>query len=231
MLYRRLWPLALVTACAEAGQSQPQGQIDAPIIGLVDGGIDSPLTGGEAGIDGPIDGPGPCTPMMVNLLQNGNFETMPLATGWTETRIQNEPLVRSDGTIVAQSGSVRAWLGGVLGSLTADATDALHQDVAVPAGATGIVITGYYDVRTGETGTTQYDKASIALTTTGGAVLEQVQAFSNAAPTTAWTSINHPVTANIAGQTVRVRLTSSNDFTNATSFYFDTLALTATVCQ
>ncbi|MBL9016981.1 MAG: hypothetical protein JNL83_22520 [Myxococcales bacterium] len=227
MQYRRLWPLALVTACAQAGQSQPQGQVDAPPGTTPDAQIDAPMMGGEAG----IDTPGPCTPMMVNLLQNGNFETQPLATGWTETRYQNEPIVRADGTIVAQSGTVRAWLGGVLGGIGAAATDALHQDVAVPASATNIVITGFYDVRTGETGTTQYDTASFAITSTGGAVLQQVQALSNAAPTTAWTAINVPVTANIAGQTVRLRLASSNDFTAATSFYFDTLALTATVCQ
>lgn len=228
MLYGRLWPLALLAACAEAGQGQPNGQVDAPLTGNPDARIDAPVTGGEAG----IDAPGPCTPMQVNLLTNGNFDTMPLATGWTETRIQNEPIVRSDGTIVAQSGSVRAWLGGVLGDLGADASDALQQDVTVPASATNIVITGFFDVRTGETSTTnQYDKATFAIVSTGGAVLEQVQAFSNASPTTAWTQINHPVSTNIAGQTVRIRLSSTNDFSAATSFYFDTLALTATVCQ
>ena len=227
MLYRWLWPLALVTACAEAGQSQPQGQVDAPPGVTPDARVDAPSTS----IDASVDTPGPCTPMMVNLLTNGNFETMPLATGWTETRYENEPIVRTDGTIVAQSGTVRAWLGGVLGTLGADAADALHQDIAVPASATNIVITGFYDVRTGETGTTPYDDATVALVSTGGAVIEQVQAFSNAAPTTTWTAINKPVTANIAGQTVRLRLTSNNDFTAATSFYFDTLAVSATVCQ
>ena len=226
MLYRRLWPLALLTACAQAGQSQPQGTVDAPPGTSPDASIDSPMMGGEAG----IDTPGPCTPMMVNLLQNGNFETMPLATGWTETRYENEPIVRTDGTITAQSGTVRAWLGGVLGTIGTDASDALHQDVMVPASATNIVITGFYDVRTGETGTTAYDDATLALLSTGGAVLDQ-QTFSNTGPTTAWTAINRPVTANIAGQTVRLRLTSNNDFTAATSFYFDTLALSATVCQ
>lgn len=230
MLYRRIWvlPLALLAACAEAGQGQPNGQVDAPPGSNPDAKTDGPpITGGDAS----VDSPGPCTPMTVNLLTNGNFETMPLATGWTETRIQNEPIVRTDGTIVAQSGSVRAWLGGVLGDLGTPAADALYQDVAVPASATNITITGYYDVRTGETGTAQYDKATFAIASTGGAVLETVQALSNAAPTTSWTQLTHPVTAAIAGQTVRLRLSSTNDFTAATSFYFDTLALTATVCQ
>lgn len=225
MLYRRLWPLALLAACAEAGQSRPGGQVDAPPGNTPDASIDAPpVTGGEAG----IDTPGPCTPMMVNLLTNGNFETQPLATGWTETRIQNEPIVRSDGTLVAQSGTVRAWLGGLTGSA---ATDALTQDIMVPASATNIGFTGFYDVRTGETGTTVYDTAKVELLSTGGAVLESLKTFSNAAPTAAWTSFTQPLTSNVAGMTVRLRLTSTNDILNATSFYFDTLALTATVCQ
>ena len=224
MLYRRLWPLALLAACAEAGQGQPHGQVDAPPGSNPDAKIDGQMTGGEAG----IDTPGPCTPMMVNLLTNGNFETMPLATGWTETRIQNEPIVRTDGTIVAQSGTVRAWLGGVTG---AAATDALVQDFMVPASATNIGITGFYDVRTGETGATVYDTGKIELLTTGGTVLEAIQSFSNATPTTAWTAINKTFTSNIAGMTVRLRMTTTNDIINATSFYFDTLAVNATVCQ
>lgn len=224
MLYGRLWPLALLAACAEAGQGQPNGQVDAPLTGNPDARIDAPVTGGEAG----IDAPGPCTPMQVNLLTNGNFDTMPLATGWTETRIQNEPIVRSDGTIVAQSGSVRAWLGGLTGSAV---TDALTQDIMVPASATNIGFTGFYDVRTGETGTTPYDTAKVELLTTGGTVLESIKTFSNAAPTTAWTAFSKTFTSNVAGMTVRLRLTSTNDILNATSFYFDTFAVNATVCQ
>lgn len=216
--------LAPVAACAQAGQGQPQGQIDAPVIALVDAKLDSPVTGGEAG----TDSPGPCTNMTVNLLQNANFDTLPEATGWTETRIQNEPIVRADGTITAQSGTERAWLGGVAASA---ATDSLTQDIVVPASATNIGFTGYYDVRTGETGTTVYDSAKVELLTTGGTVLESIKSFSNAAPTTAWTAFNKTFTSNVAGMTVRLRLTSTNDIINATSFYFDTFAVNATVCQ
>ena len=35
---------------------------------------------------------------------------------------------------------------------------------------------------------------------------------------------------NLAGQTIRVRMTSTNDFFRATSFYFDTLSLRALRC-
>ena len=45
------------------------------------------------------------------------------------------------------------------------------------------------------------------------------------------TPIDVTATQNLSGQTVRLRLTSTNDIWEATSFYFDTFAVTATVCQ
>lgn len=212
--------MAMLTACAEAGSSLERA--DAP-----PGAIESP-TDAPGPIDGPpIDGPPACTQMNVNLLQNASFDGTPLATMWTETRYGNELIVRTDG-FAAQSGTTKAWLGGVTG---AAASDALHQDVAIPASATGIGITGYYHVITGESGGTVYDRGSIDLVTTGGTLVEAIAAFDNAHATGGWTAFNKNFTSNLAGTTVRVRMTSTNDVSAATSFYFDTLALTATICQ
>ena len=61
--------------------------------------------------------------------------------------------------------------------------------------------------------------------------LQVVKDLTNLTPTTAWTAIDTLATQNLAGQTVRVRITTTNDVVNPTSFYFDTLALTATICQ
>ena len=221
MSYRGLVAgVAMLSACAQAGAGLERADAS---IGSSDGNTtDSPGT-----TDGqPIDGPPACTPMTVNLLQNGNFDATPLATMWTETRYGNELIVRNDG-FAAQTGTSKAWLGGVTGSAAADA---LHQDVAVPASATGISLTGYYHVITGESGATVYDHGNIDLATTAGTVIEAVAALDNAHATTGWTSFTKTFTQNIAGMTVRVRLSSTNDILNATSFYFDTLALNATVC-
>jgi len=38
------------------------------------------------------------------------------------------------------------------------------------------------------------------------------------------------VTAAVAGMTIRLRMTSSNDFSSTSSFYFDSLGLMATFC-
>ena len=165
--------------------------------------------------------------MTVNLLLNPSFDATPLATMWTETRFGNELIVRNDG-FAAQSGTSKAWLGGVTG---AAATDGLHQDIAIPASATGVAITGFYHVITGETGATVYDRGNIDLATTAGTTIEAIMAFDNAHATTGWTAFNKTFTQSVAGMTVRVKMTSTNDGLNATSFYFDTLALNATVCQ
>lgn len=223
MSYRGLVAaVAMLSACAEAGVTLER--VDAP-IGSSDGQVDSPTS---TSTDGPpIDGPPACTPMTVNLMLNANFDTTPLATMWTETRYNNELIVRNDG-FAAQSGASKAWLGGVTGSA---ASDGLHQDIAIPASATGISLTGYYHVITGETGATVFDRGNIDLTTTAGTTIEAIMAFDNAHATGAWTAFSKTFTQTIAGTTVRLKMKSTNDVLNATSFYFDTLALNATVCQ
>lgn len=177
-----------------------------------------------------IDAPTGCTMMTSNLLTNPAFEMT--TTGWMETRIDGEAIVRADGPVAAHTPTMKAWMGGVLGQILGpNAVDAIWQDIVIPASTTAVVITGMHDVRTTETSTgTAFDTASIALVTTANAPIETVLAVSNLTPKTTWTAINHPVTAAVAGMTVRLRMTSSNDFTSASSFYFDSLAVMATFC-
>jgi hypothetical protein len=120
----------------------------------------------------------------------------------------------------------KAWLGGFNGN---GVTDVLHQDFAIPAATTQLVFTGFYQVRTDETSSsTAYDTASVALVQTGGTLIETALAVSNLTPRSTWTAFAHTFTQDVSGQTVRLRLTSRSDTSRPTSFYFDTLALTAT---
>ena len=211
-----LWLVAALGGCATA-TSETEGTPDAPSTPR----IDAPDT-----VE--IDAPPPCTVMTSNLLVNPAFEMM--TTGWMETRIDNEAIVRADGTVTAHTPTLRAWMGGVLGDLGAPAVDALWQDVMIPASTTQLVVTGMYDVRTTEIGGTAFDTATVTLVTPADAPIESVLAVSNLTPKTAWTAINHPVTATVAGTTVRLKLSSRNDFTAASGFYFDSLGLMATYC-
>ncbi len=61
-------------------------------------------------------------------------------------------------------------------------------------------------------------------------MIANLNSFSNLTPVTAWTTINVTVPQNLSGQTVRLRLTSSNDDSFTTNFFFDSFSLTATHC-
>jgi hypothetical protein len=101
----------------------------------------------------------------------------------------------------------------------------------VPAGTTHLVLTGYYAAGTMETSTTTvYDTGALDLIQTNGTPIEGVLALSNLTGAGTWTAFSHTFTASLAGQTVRLRMTSTNDYTNASNFFFDTFSLKATHC-
>lgn len=133
-----------------------------------------------------------------------------------------------------QSAPYKAWLGGFSGDMfdpiRASLTDVLVQTVTLPADTSAVVLTGFYDVRTAEVASGVYDTAQLLLTDTNDVPIATILELSNRTPRTAWTPINHVFTQNLAGMTVKLKLTSTNDYSDATSFYFDTLSLKATHC-
>jgi hypothetical protein len=212
MLYRCATVALALAGCANAGtHAGDDQQVDAPR-----GQVDAPM------------GDAPCVPVTTELLVNGNFDSAPEGTGWTET--PSDPtvkLVTTDDGITEDTPTEKVWLGGYPGT----AVDTMYQDLAIPAGTTMIVFTGKYDVATTETGTTVKDTATLKLETTSGQALDTISSLDNAHATTTWTAIDHtiPVTG-LAGQTVRLKFRSSLDSANNTNFFFDTLSLQVTHC-
>lgn len=226
MSYRMLMLAALLGGCATAGSSSPDNGVDASTKtdGRPQAQPDAPTV--QPQIDAPSGG---CTPTVTELMINGSFDGSPIGTGWTAAPINaTYPIVTAQDGVAEQSPVNKAWMGGLA---QANANDSLYQDIAVPAGATQIVLTGFYDVRTAELGSTVYDSGKVELVQTSGALIESVKTLDNAHATTTWTALNHPVTAAVAGQTVRLRFSTASDTTYTTSFYFDSLSLKATVCQ
>jgi hypothetical protein len=180
-----------------------------------------------------MDAP-PCTPHTTNLLANPVFDLTPQGMSWTQVPIDSAyPPITSDG-IAPQSAPYKAWMGGFTGTDkgVSSVTDQLYQDFTVPANTTQLVLTGYYLVGTQETTTTTvYDTGSVDLTQTSGTPIENVMSPTNLTNTgSSWVAFSHTFAANLSGQTVRLRITSTNDITNVTNFFFDTLALNATHC-
>ena len=207
--------------------------VDAPTPADAPRPVDAPPPVDAApAADAPPDA---CVPVTTELLANPVFDLTPAGTGWNATPIDPMyPIITSPSGFSAQSAPYVAWLGGISGSdegVTSNLTDVLYQDVTVPPGTTQLVLTGYYVVGTNETTTTAvYDTASVDLIQTNGTPIENVLSLSNLTTTSNWTAFSHAFTASVAGQTVRVRLTSTNDASNSTGFVFDTFSLEATHC-
>jgi serine protease AprX len=228
--------VGFVVGCAQAGKADqilvadgPEGTVymDAP---AADQHHDSGMGSGSG------SGSGQCTPMQIELLKNPSFDLAPAGTMWMATPYDATlPIVTADLGIAQQSAPYDAFMGGLQATDYGVSTvsDTLYQDVAIPATATALVLTGYYEVRTSDSTTIVYDKASVSLTQTSGTVIEPIfteQQLNNTHATTSWTAINHTFTNVSAGQTVRLYFTTLNDITLATAFYFDTLSLQATAC-
>jgi hypothetical protein len=242
---KRVTFVVLLMGCA-SGRANDQAAIDADLghpsdakiwlDGRIEPQVDAAM---HPPSDASVDAPKPldayvCTVHTQQLLLNPALDLAPAGTNWVMQNIDNTyPVVTGDGVLAAQSAPYKAWMGGITGDDIGGttATDVLYQDVHVPVGTTSLVFTGNYDVRTSETGSTVYDRADVSLLKTDGTPLETIKTFDNAAPTTAWTAFTKTFAGNYSNQNVRLRFTTTNDIINATSFYFDTFALTATYCQ
>jgi hypothetical protein len=136
------------------------------------------------------------------------------------------PPITSDDGVPEDTAPYKAWMGGLLSG-----DDAVYQDVQIPASTTQLVLRGKYDVRTDEFFPGVYDDSTVALTTTGNQLLELALAVDDDDGTSAWTPFSRIFAQPHAGQTVRIRIDSHNDDSDVSSFFYDTLALEATVCQ
>ena len=240
---KRALAAVLFAGCASGSAAQQQ---DAPVSGgpdakvFLDGSIEGhPDASPDAHPDAPADArpdapPDACVPQTTELLQNPVFDLTPAGTLWTEVPIDPAyPPITTDG-FAAQTAPYKAWLGGIDGTTEGQnsVTDQVYQDITVPAGTTALVITGYYATGTNETTTTAvYDTGSLDLLQTNGTPIENVLSLSNLSSTGgAWAIFSKAFTHIPAGQTVRLRMTSTNDITNVSNFFFDTLSLKATHC-
>jgi hypothetical protein len=221
--------LGALTACAQAGEPGQSGDPDASVQRL-----DSSGGGGDSNLSGTDSSTG-CTTMTVNLLANGNLDAA--GTNWTVTPIiSGDPIINTkaadNGPVEAQTPAYRAWMGGVE-QAPATNKDTVHQDVMIPASTTALEFAGYYDVRSDETTTTnEYDKADVQLVSSNGTMeIALIKHLSNKDKTTGWTPFSKSITTNLTGQTIRFRISTSGDGLYATSFFFDSLALNATVCE
>ncbi|MBO0870290.1 MAG: M4 family peptidase, partial [Micromonosporaceae bacterium] len=148
---------------------------------------------------------------------NPGFETGTLSP-WTGT----SGVLHSGSSEPAHSGSWDAWLDGY----GTTHTDTLAQSVSLPAGCTTYSLTFWLHIDTAETTTsTRYDTLSVQLLNSAGTVLTTLATYSNLDHITGYGQRSFNVAA-YAGQTVTLKFTGAEDFTQQTSFVIDDTALT-----
>jgi hypothetical protein len=225
----------LVTTAACATARNEDGDRELP--GADAGGLDKPDSGFEAPVDAnPPHGDPPdaaptepgCTTQTVNLLGNANLDGGQ-GGGWLEASSGDYALIvnqsATEGELNAHTPVFLAWLGGY-----ADAVDSMSQEIAVPADATSVHVTGQRRFLTDEGGGV-YDRSWVDVTDTSGTLLENLKQWSNQDANGGWAVFDFPLTGNVRGQTIRLRLRSDADATLRTHFFYDSLAFEVTTCR
>ena len=205
----------------------PPGSPDAnlPVADATPGTPDAMTPDAPLPPDAMVPDAAGCTTTWVPLLQNAGFESG--ATIWTTTTNAGQ-VIRQQGAGLpwpAQTGTWAAIIGGA-----DDAVQTMTQQVTVPASATALRLSYYGCYVTEEiTSITEYDTLDIQLQTTGGTTLETLVHLSNldAGGTCSWTSAQVNATSTYAGQTIQLDFDGSTDFSNISTFGFDTLVLEA----
>lgn len=232
---------ALVLYGCASGTPTPAGQTDASQPS--DASNPDPVV--DARPDGPVmqmpDAPPPppdaCVPAAVEKLANPVFDLTPNGMGWVDGRDPATNMLAGGPYptgVTPHSAPNKAWFGGASGGdVTPSKTslvDTLHQDIAIPPSGTNVVVSGFYLVGTTDVTTTVYDTFTIDLVQTNGTLIENVLAANNTTSAGTFTAFSKTITANVAGQTIRIRATSVNDSIYHTNFFVDSLSLKATHC-
>ena len=147
-------------------------------------------------------------------LVNGGFESG--ATAWTQSPSGIITSTAVSGSRV-RTGSWSAWLGGYN-----SADEALTQRVAVPAA--GATLTYWWRLTSTESKTTAYDRMTVRVLDTNGAVLGTLRTRSNTAARDAWYSDSLSLAA-YAGRTVVLRFGVTTDASVVSSFHVDDVSV------
>ncbi len=228
MLYREglLAVLAMLPACAQAGVARDRPDASAGGPGAdASANFDAP----QGVTDSSMTADASCTPVPTELLMNEAFDGAPIATGWTQMKIDPAyPLVTTaPSRVTPMSAPNLVWMGG-LEKPAASNKDSLTQMVTVPAGTTSLTLTGNYWVQTAELLPIVFDHGYADLAQASGATIENVLSLDNNHTTTTWTAFSRTFAAPHAGEMVMIKLSSASDPTNVTNFFYDSLSLKAT---
>jgi PKD repeat protein len=158
--------------------------------------------------------PSSCT--AAQLLGNPGFETG-TAPPWSAT----SGVISNSTSEPAHSGSWKAWLDGY----GTTHTDTLSQPVTLPTGCSTYQFNFYMHIDTAETSTTtKYDTLKLQVLNSSGTVLSTLYTYSNLNHNTGY-SLHSFNLSSYAGQTITLKFTGTEDYTQQTSFVIDDTAV------
>ena len=152
-----------------------------------------------------------------NIVSNGGFEGS--ASPWAVTSGVWCTNATCSGQ-TAHAGTGFLWLDGY-GSAH---TDSASQSITIPAGKTSASLTFWLHINTAETGSTAYDKLTVAATS--GSTTTTLATYSNVNAATGYVQKTISLSAYI-GKTITLKFTGVEDGSLATSFVLDDVAVTA----
>ena len=189
-------------------------------------------SGGAAGAGGTGTGGTGGRPCRVELLTSGDFDGD--NSRWTQVTSGRPLIWDRDQTTPPFPGFVPAphtpprlaWLGYDV--VPPNGNPAVRQSITIPADAVQVDISGYYRIETDETDC-KCDFARVELDV-GGNIM-QLTEWSAENANTDWAYFATFVTGpTVAGRTVALQLRAQMDDGVNTSFYFDSLSVSANVC-
>ncbi|RAP59319.1 protease pro-enzyme activation domain-containing protein [Oleiagrimonas sp. MCCC 1A03011] len=122
----------------------------------------------------------------------------------------------------AHAGSWFAWLDGYGSSHT----DTVSQTVSIPSGISSATLKYYLHIDTAEgTSSYAYDTLKVQVYNTSGSLLGTLATYSNLNAASGYTAHTASLSS-YAGQTVVVKFTGTEDYSNQTSFVLDDITLT-----
>jgi PKD repeat protein len=152
------------------------------------------------------------------LLGNPGFETG-TAAPWSAT----SGVISNSSSEPARTGNWKAWLDGY-GSTH---TDTLSQAVTLPTGCSSYQFNFWMHIDTAEsTTTTKYDTLKLQVLNSSGTVLANPYTYSNLNHNTGFSQHTFNLSA-YAGQTITLKFTGAEDYTEQTSFVIDDASVNA----
>ena len=145
---------------------------------------------------------------------NGGFESG--TTGWSGSTGD----IGSYSGETAYEGTKFAWMGGNGQAVT----ETLTQSVTIPSTATSATLSFALHIDTAESGSTAYDKLTVAVKNSSGATLKTLATYSNVNAASGYQIRTFDLSA-YKGQTVTLSFSETEDSSLQTSFVIDKVSL------